>query len=105
MGQSHPLIVIVGRSLDDIYGRRSKSLFLDQRHIRISCARRICGSPAAIDRDKEANLFELELNKLATTYAMTGLVIGNASTSSTSRVVRGRSQQTPLALLMIDADH
>jgi hypothetical protein len=86
MGQSHPLIVIVGRSLDDIYGRRSKSLFLDQRHIRISCAKRICGSPAAIDRDKGANLFELELNKLATTYAMTGLAIGSASTSSTSRV-------------------
>jgi diguanylate cyclase (GGDEF)-like protein len=36
---------------------------------------------------------------------MTGLVIGSASTSPTSRVVRVRRQQTPLALLMIDADH
>lgn len=99
----HPLIVIVGRSVDDIYGR-----WRDEA-VKIGTALVLVAGSAIFLVGKESRrraIAERKLLALAETDALTGLSNRRGFDLMIDRAWQDAiRQERPLALLLIDADH
>jgi diguanylate cyclase (GGDEF)-like protein len=103
---SHPLIVIVGRSLNDIYSRWNKTVLWIGAALTFLGLTAVTGVLLLSSEMAKRTKAELELTRLATTDALTGLCNRRRfDVVAELEWERGKRQHAPLALLMIDADH
>ena len=105
-GGTIPLVVVAGKSMDDILGRwRGKAFLIGAAMLGLAVL--AIGFTLMLAAEmKRRTLAEAKLAALANTDALTGL----SNRRSFDRVMlaewaRARREQTPLSLLMVDADH